>query len=281
MYKITVNHKTGPIVYLIYEEQEAIKEGIEYRKNWKEGQIGDYVLTDDGLVCKMIQKKEYKINQRQTNTYMSFPFGYVFINMSSGGYGVKLNGRGRKSRYTLSGKKHLDVRVNSNKYKNLAMAYAQCFNVDLAIEMVYGPLPPNRMGEHRRRMRTKEFKKVVRAEIGKLLTDMGFSESEVIEELKTAIVMAKNKNDVSNLMRAIELLVDMHGMNEKKTKKITHELEIGRFRKLIDKVGHEEDRLKFKEVRENEQDSEETSREFRPESEEYGEAEIFEEAEEI
>lgn len=286
MEKIRINHRTGPVTYTLYEKEEADRDGVVYKENWRDGQEGDYVLTDDGIVAKVIVRREYPGNRstREPNVYMQFAFGYIFMQPSSGGGGVKLRARGRKSRYTLTGKKALEVKTSSNKYRNLAMAYAQTFNPDLAIEMVYGPLPPNRMNEHRRRMRTEEFKKVVREEIGKLLSDSGFTEHQVIEELKKAMEMAKNKNDVSNLMRAVELLVDMHGMNQKKAKTVTREIETSRTRRLIDRVGTEEERLKLKEKREvddDEQVPQEAETYAREESEEYGEAETGAETQEV
>ena len=42
--------------YYFYTEEEAIQRDIAYNKNWRLGQPGDWVLSDNGFVCLVIKR---------------------------------------------------------------------------------------------------------------------------------------------------------------------------------------------------------------------------------
>ena len=92
-------------------------------------------------------------------------------------------------------------------------------------------------------MRTEVFKGMVREELAKLLSSHGMSEDYTLELLASTIKKAQDKGDVTNLMRAIENLQDMHGMKDKHLVKTTDTLEASSTVKLIDELREEENKL--------------------------------------
>jgi AraC-like DNA-binding protein len=92
-------------------------------------------------------------------------------------------------------------------------------------------------------MRTEVFKGMVREELSKLLSDHGMTENYTLDLLERTIGMARDKKDVTNLMRAIENLQDMHGMKDKHLVKTTDTLEATSTTKLIDELREEENKL--------------------------------------
>jgi len=240
MYIITINHNNiGPTQYKVYKEKEATKEGLEY-VYWKEAEQGDYGVSDDGYVARVIKRKDYedKINKKK-NTYIRFPWGYNFFNPK--GSSRPLLVKGRKSAYTLTGKPYMEVLAGQEKMKNLAMTYVKCkFNADLAIDTAFGVLSDRQRRRWRRMMKTEVFKKMKSDELNKLLNDHELSTDYTIELLKETIKVAKRKDDVTNLMRAVDNLQDMHGMKEKHLVKTTERLEATSTRKLVDDIFEEE-----------------------------------------
>ena len=71
-----------------------------------------------------------------------------------------------------------------------------------------------------------------------------------MELLEEAITMAKKKEDVSNLMRATEKLMSLHGMDDKDTIKTTRQIEGVSTKKLIADVLQEEQKIKLTETTE-------------------------------
>ena len=241
MYEISINHKgKGKTFYTIYTKTEANEEGVQY-KYWKEADKGEYALSDDNYVAKVIQKREYKSNNGVNSYYVRMPFGYAF---HSPKYPTqKLKAEGRQSNATLSGKPQLEIKKNSTNWRNLSMAYSTCFNMDLAIDLVFDNAGPSKRRTYKRYMRTKEFQSMVKDELKGVLKEKGYGEKDVIDLLSKGLSMAEAKNDVTNFLRVVENMQDMLGMKDKNVVKTTHTIEATANRKLLDEIAEEEQSL--------------------------------------
>ena len=91
-------------------------------------------------------------------------------------------------------------------------------------------------------MKTEVFKKMVREERQKLLQDHGLTEGYTLDLLEEGIKIAKEKKDVSNILRAVENLQDMHGMKEKHMEKTVDKIE-SKSVTMIDDIVKEESQI--------------------------------------
>ena len=241
MYTITIKHKDiGSKTYEIYTKEEADKEGLQYNY-WKEAREGQWALSDDNFVSKVITRKKYPTNNQIDNVYLRFAWGYTFFNPEYKGKELKV--KGRQSNTTMTGKRPIEVKAKQERMKNLAMVYARTLNTDDTIAKVCGEINSNQDRRVKRYMRTEVFKGMVRDELSKLLTKHEMSEDYTLELLAKTIKKAQDKGDVTNLMRAIENLQDMHGMKDKHLIKTTDTLEATSTTKLIDELREEEQKL--------------------------------------
>jgi uncharacterized protein YunC (DUF1805 family) len=240
MYQISIRHKEkGVRKYNIFSKEEADNEGIEY-KYWKEAEIGEYAISDDGYVALVIQKKDYP-GKNSTNTYIRLPWGYAFYSPK---YPSKrFNAAGRRSNNTFSGKTQLEVRSGQDTMKNLATAYSLSFNYDLAIDMVFDSSTPQERRKWKRSMKTEVFRKMVREELQALLHEKGYTESDVIDMLTKGLDMAEKKGDITNYLKVVENMQDMLGMKDKPVTKTTQKLEAYSTRNLLDEIAKEEKSL--------------------------------------
>jgi hypothetical protein len=248
MFEITINHKSGAKSYPIYSEIEALEKGIDF-KHWKKAEEGTYCISDDGYIAKVLKRKNYESDRNEATLYVRTPYGYIMHNPN---YKTqKFYAEGRSTPWTLSGKPALEVKSKSHKWKNLALAYVSTnFDADLAIDLVMGQTTPQQRRRWKRNIRTEEFKSVVREELDVLLKESGKDKEYVMELLEEAITMAKKKEDVSNLMRATEKLMSLHGMDDKDTIKTTRQIEGVSTKKLIADVLQEEQKIKLTETTE-------------------------------
>ena len=92
---------------------------------------------------------------------------------------------------------------------------------------------------------------MVREELDVLLKDSGKDREYVMDLMEEAIQMARDKKDVTNMMRATEKLMSLHGMDDKDTIKTTRSIEGVSTKKLIADVLEEEQKLKLTETTEN------------------------------
>ena len=238
MYTINIHHKGDktPTTYKIYRQEEADKDELTY-KHWRKAKEGEYGISDDNYVAKVISRSIYK----PTSIYVRFPYGYTFFNPKYSSVHFKANGR--KSNTTISGKTNWEVLLNGQTMKNLAMVYAQTMNFGKTIDHVFDNPSDNRRMMWKRRMKKEKFKGMVRDELQKLLSEHGLTEDYTLDLFEKTIQTARDQGDVTNLMRAIENLQDMHGMKDKHLIKTTEQIEATSNVKLIDELREEEEKL--------------------------------------
>ena len=244
MYIITINHKDrGPTDYKIYKKDEADKKGIEY-EHWKKAKEGTYASSDDGVIARIIKRKTYK-SQGKSMDYIRFAWGYTFYNPKYSG--KPLNAMGRKTNTTLTGKSYIEVHKNSDIMQDLARLYARPgITRNKAIEMVLGENSKDwEKRKWKRTMKSEVFNKMVRDELEKLLKDHNMTENYTLELLESTIKLAKEKKDVTNLMRAVDNLQDMHGMKEKHITKTVDTIEAHSNVQLLDDILEEEKHIKL------------------------------------
>ena len=241
MYTVNIDHKDkGLTTYTIYRKEEADKKGINY-VYWKMADVGQYAISDDDYVAKVINRREYPSNHSKDNIYLRFPWGYTFFNPKYASKKLKVSGR--KTNTTMSGKPMLEVKSKQDMMKNLAKAYSVTWDYNLALDMVLGSYTPTEFKKWKRMMKTEVFDKMIKEELADLLTDHGLDKTYTLDLLAKVIAMAEDKKDVTNLMRAVENLQGMHGMKEKQLVKTTEKLEAISNTKLIDELREEEDKL--------------------------------------
>ena len=203
--------------------------------------MGQYAISDDDYVAKVINRREYPSNHNKDNIYLRFPWGYTFFNPKYASKKLKVSGR--KTNTTMSGKPMLEVKSKQDMMKNLAKAYSVTWDYNLAIDMVLGSYTPSEFKKWKRIMKTEVFDKMIKEELADLLTDHGLDKTYTLDSFAKVIEMAQDKKDVTNLMRAVENLQGMHGMKDKQLVKTTEKLEAISNTKLIDELREEEDKL--------------------------------------
>ena len=188
MYTIDIHHKGDsiPTAYKIYRKEEADDKEIQY-KTWREAEEGDYAISDDKYVAKVISKSTYK----PTSVYIRLPYGYTFYNPNYNS--VKLNASGRKANNTISGKTHWEVLSGGQKMKNLAMVYAQTMDYDKTINHVLDNPSDSTKIMWKRRMKKEKFKDMVRDELQALLKEHGMTEEYTLQLLSDTIDTARVK----------------------------------------------------------------------------------------
>ena len=242
MFVVSIKHRGDdePTAYEVFEQKEMDAKEKDYT-HWKEAEEGDWALSDDGYCAKVLKRKKYPNDRGGHSYYIKLPWGYFMWNPK---YPTsKFNVKGRVTPHTLKGNSYTDSLKKSEKMRNLAMCYAQTMNKDLAIDLAFGSLDDRQHLTWSRRMKSEVFRNMVRDELQKLLDDHGKTADYTMELFGDAIEIAKDKKDVSNLMRAVENLQDMHGMKDKAVLKTTTQIEAVSTKKMLDQITEEEKKL--------------------------------------
>ena len=243
---MSINHPSGAKDYPVYTRKEADSKGIRYVP-WKDAEEGDFALSDDDYCAEVLRTAEYSDGRKGKNKYLRTPWGYFMWNPKYDSR--KFLVKGRKSAYTMDGGSRMDSLCKNDTMKNLAMMFALTMNKDFAVDRVLGTHTDKEHHKYLRMMRTKEFKNLVRDELQALLQEHGMTEKYTLDLLTEVIGMAKDKKDITNLMRAVDNLQEMHGMKEKLKSTTTTQIEASQTRRMIDEIAEEERKLLATEVK--------------------------------
>ena len=133
--------------------------------------------------------------------------------------------------------------------KNLATYYALSPNYDQAIDWAFEEnVSPTKRKKFKRIMRTEVFQGMVKEELQKLLQEHGMTENFTLDLLDETISLAKEKKDVSNLLKAVDNLQEMHGMKDKHLVKTVDTLEATSSTRLLDEIIEEEKSIKIQQT---------------------------------
>lgn len=241
MFSVTINHRdVGPTDYTIYLSGEAIEKDLDF-DYWQDADEGQYALTDDGYVAKIIKKKEYTDIAGRKSFYYRMPFGYIM--WDSKYPNKKLNCGGRITNTTMTGKRWLEVRCNSDDYQDLAFWAAVTENRDVAIDRVYGSVSVSKRRKLKRHMRTESFKSMKRDEAQKMLADNMLDADYFIDLMKKGVDIALKKEDVNGIRGFVNDGMEIHGMKDKETITVSEKIEAVQTRALIDNINQEENKL--------------------------------------
>lgn len=241
MFSVTINHKEiGATDYVVYTKDEAIHGKVPFR-HWQKAEQGEYALTDDDYVARIIKKKQYEASDGRKSYYYRLPFGYIM--WDSKYPNKKLNCGGRITNTTMSGKNWLEVRCNSEDYQDLAFWAAVSENRDVAIDKVYGSVSVSKRRKLKRHMRTEAFKTMKRDEAQKMLADNMMDADYFIELMRQGVEIALKKEDVNGIRGFVNDGMEIHGMKDKETVTVTDKIEAVQTRALIDNINQEENKL--------------------------------------
>ena len=224
------------VTYPVYTEEEANNKEIEY-KSWRECQVGDFGLSDDGYVSECIYRKKFKNNEQVT-----FPYGRQWL--SEGGK-LKYIPHRETGQYTQVGVLTWDQQeANKTRTKNAVKLYAEMMlNGDSINWEVIGKAyrkDQERPDLTAKRLFKKEsIQKMLDKEIQKALSDRNITQGDVLDILLEGIGVAKENKDASNILRGAEQFIKILDMLPKKSMQ-TDTVQIDMTNTILDKIATEE-----------------------------------------
>lgn len=221
------NYKGEIIEYQAYYESDAIYEGIEYIY-WRDidtkrrGKFLTYVISDDGIVFPVIG-----IGSIDGAYVLRSPFGNFILPVR------------RKTEIKL-------IFLPENRAGNLETV-SKCSDKENALKTTVAVMAAHGMtrkdivdalcidtrGISNRKVTfinkflgSEECSIMIREEVRQVLQRVGLTEETVIRNLVKAYDLAASKQDVSNMNRSVETMIDLFGLTEKDTTKQTKQLEL-------------------------------------------------------
>jgi len=174
------------IEHFVYEDLDEIPKDLVYLKDWREGEIGDWVLADDGCVIQVLRKNALAKHTKKVQ------FDYT-IGTCTGTFAVrsnvKMDTERREDIYSMSGKIAAKrVKGDKNLTKNeilFSQLLARGVSADEAYLKVYRT--NNRKYAKLQAgilVKSERIKKAMKEELKPILSSLGISPELVLEGIK-------------------------------------------------------------------------------------------------
>ena len=214
--------------HYLYDDRDEFllqRPDIPVRHNWRHGDEGEWVFTDDGYVCQILRKSDISKKKDSPSSCVRTVCG-TYINTDLGR--EMLGGNGIPDNiYSFSGTFEGQDKFNDKKRNSRELLFARYVASGVgsgdAYKLAY---PDSRASRYIKRrseslLKTKEVQKMVKQEIRKILDSEGVTHEWIVERYKTIADLAERDTDK---LRSLEGLAKMAGMfdtDEKKSEQVT------------------------------------------------------------
>ena len=224
------------VTYPVYSEEEADEKNIKYR-SWRECEVGDFGISDDGYIAECVNRKIYKDSEQVT-----FPYGRQWL---SKGSMLKYIPHRESGQYSQVGVLSWDEQeAGKTRTKNAVKLYAEMMlgghKIDWnIIGKAYRSDQERPDLTARRLFKKQRIQKMLDEEIQKALSDRDISQGDVLDMILDGITVAKTNGDASNILRGAEQFIKILDMLPKKSMQ-TDTVQIDMTNTILDKIATEE-----------------------------------------
>ena len=216
---------TKHYIYDNKKEFEISNPSIAIRHNWRHGEEGEWVFTDDDFVCQILKKNTLKDGSSKERVYVRTVCGTFIVSRMNremlGENGIAEN------IYSMSGtnKSNKDYKKRGCNSKELLFARYVASRVK-PIEAYKLAFPDARAEGYIKRktdslLKMESIQKMVKQEIREILDDEGVTNNWLIERYKTLADLSENDN---TKLRSLDSLAKISGLfdtDETKSEQVT------------------------------------------------------------
>ena len=215
---------TKHYLYDNLKEFNIARNNVPVRHNWRHGEQGEWVFTDDGFVCQILRKSKIKKRDRSVTCIRTVCGTFLARDKNKEMLGA--NGIAENI-YTFSGTNMSQKDFNERERNSRELLFAKFVAGGTgAIEAYKRAYPDARSSNYikertEKLLKTETVKKMIDKKIQELLNEEGATPNWLIERYKTIADLAENDNAK---LRALDSLAKISGLfdhTEKKSEQVT------------------------------------------------------------
>jgi len=226
------------VTYPVFTKEEAIERDLEFIE-WKKAEKGDYALSDDGFVSECLDVKQYKDAYQKI-----FPFARAWVSKRAK---LLYEPHRDSGEFSQMGIRSWDERESATtRAKNAVNLYVQQMmqtgKIDWnAIGEIYRPNQQVPGATVKRLFKSEKIMSLIDKKIQDYLDDRDLNQGDVLDIIASAIELAKQNGDPSNMLRGAEQYIRIMDMLPNK-QQVTDSVQIDVSKKILDEIQTEETR---------------------------------------
>ncbi len=211
------SYKANKVLHTVYDSIEEVPGNISIVKDWRNGDIGDWVLTDDDCVIQIIRKGKM-IQKKNPIIYLGTCTG-TFINKKT----TMMDADRRTNIYSFGGNKTPDEIVASRrKLTANEELFVQYISSGMQPQDAYVKAFPTNNKRYARMksvnlIKTERIKTAMKEELKPILEAIGINETTILENIHN-IAVSSEKDETK--LKALFKLSDIMDLEDKNTAKV-------------------------------------------------------------
>ena len=211
-------YKVGRIEHQVYDPDDSFKDNLT--TNWREGQIGDWVLADDDCIIQVLRRGDMKRakGKNKITSYIGTCTGTFCIMPST-----KMDTSKRDNIYSFSGRMPEDIFDSREDLTAAETAFVQFVIAGTGIQQAYlKAFPTSNPGYANMKagqlIKTTRVKTAMKEELKPVMEELGIDEEYVLDNIK-AVINTTEKDDTK--LKALFKLADIMDMEDKNRTQVT------------------------------------------------------------
>tara|TARA_R100001082_G_scaffold64188_2_gene36131 strand:- start:11853 stop:12575 length:723 start_codon:yes stop_codon:yes gene_type:complete len=211
------SYKVNRVLHTVYDSVDEVPGNITIVKNWRNGTIGDWVLTDDECVIQVIRKGSM-LQKNKEVTYLGTCTGTFIINKKT-----IMDADRRANIYSFGGNKTPEEIVASRRELTAnEELFVQYVAAGIQPQDAYVKAFPTNNKQYARMkavnlIKTERVKTAMKEELKPVLEELGINETTVLENINN-IAQSSEKDETR--LKALFKLSDIMDLEDKNTAKV-------------------------------------------------------------
>ena len=210
-------YKVNTVYHRVFEDREEVPSDIIIRENWREAEVGDWVVADDGCIIQVLRKGSMLRTKGKVRKkyYIGTCTGTYPVRKSS-----KLDTSRRDNIYTFSGLLEPEKKGLTKKER---MFIFYLSHEKLSPEQAYLKAFPTKNKRYASEkaaslIKTERITTAVKEELKPILEELGISDQYILKGIKDEAELAE-KSDTR--LKALFKLSDILDLEDKNQTKVT------------------------------------------------------------
>ena len=215
---------TKHYLYDNLEEFDALMPGGVIRHNWRHGEEGEWVYTDDGFVCQILKKSKIVSKKKSVSCIRTVCGTFIASDRKKemlGAEGIAEN------IYTFSGKNIGQEEFNKRGRNSRELLFAKYVAGGLgAVEAYKRAYPDARSSSYIKErtdklLKTETIRKMIDKQIEEILNEEGVTPNWLIERYKTIADLAESDTAKLRSLDSLAKISGLFDLGEKKSEQVT------------------------------------------------------------
>ena len=214
-------YKVNKIEHTVFDSADEVPKELKYLKDWRDGSIGDWVLTDDGCILQVLRKGTMLKPKGKVReiSYIGTCTGTFIVSDNN-----KMDASKRVNIYSLGGhverNQRLEDRQNLSSREEIFVQYlASGIDPRLAYLKAFPTKDPHYAGIRAGQLvKTTRIKTAMKEELKPYMEELGIDESYILRAIK-GVIDSTEKDDTR--LKALFKLADIMDMEDKNKTQVT------------------------------------------------------------